>query len=132
LINGHGGNIACITSAFSQIKQGHEEYDLRLINWWHLPEVTAYEAKVFGAENGFHATCGEIAVTMFTHPEAYKEIPEMTFTPTNERHHWPMGPVEFRKTFPDGRMGSNPALSTAEYGKVLFNLAVDSICQKLE
>ncbi len=69
---------------------------------------------------------------MFTHPEAYKEIPKMSFAPTPERPHWPMAPQEFRETFPDGRMGSNPALSSAEHGKVLFNLAVDSICQKME
>lgn len=131
-INGHGGNIAPLTSAFCQAKQNREEYDIKLFNWWHLPEVTAYESKVFGNENGFHATCGEISVTMFTHPEAYKEIPPQKFSPTPDRPHWPMAPEEFRRTFTDGRMGSNPSLSSAEHGKVLFNLAVDSICQKME
>lgn len=131
-INGHGGNIAPLTTAFCQAKQNDETYDIKLFNWWHLPEVTAYESKVFGSENGFHATCGEISVTMYTHPEAYKDIPAMSFEPTKERPHWPMAPVEFRKTFPDGRMGSNPSLCSAEHGKLLFNLAVDSICQKLE
>lgn len=130
-INGHGGNIAPLTTAFCQAQQNDEAYDIKLINWWHLPEVTTYENKVFGSENGFHATCGEISVTMYTHPEAYKNIPEMKFMPTVERPYWPMSPKEFRLTFPDGRMGSNPALCSAEHGEVLFNLAVDSICQKL-
>lgn len=131
-INGHGGNIAPLTSAFCQAKQNDETYDIKLFNWWHLPEVNAYEEKVFGQQNGFHATCGEISVTMHTHPEAYRHVPPQSFDATADRPHWPMAPVEFRKTFPDGRMGSNPSLSSAEHGKVLFNLAVDSICQKME
>lgn len=131
-INGHGGNIAPLTTAFCQAKQNNETYDIRLFNWWHLSEVTAYENKVFGDQNGFHATCGEVSVTMFTHPEAYKNIPPMDFKPTQDRPRWPMAPEEFRQVFPDGRMGSNPNLASAKHGEVLFKLAVDSICQKME
>lgn len=132
VINGHGGNTAPLTSAFCQAKQNHETYDIKLYNWWLLPELTEYENKAFGNENGFHATCSEIAVSMYMSPDAYKDIPKQTFTATQDRPYWPMAPHEFRKTFPDGRMGSNPALSSAEHGKVLFNLAVNSICQKME
>ena len=133
LINGHGGNIAPITSAFSQVKQGSEQINLKLINWWHLPVVTEQEKKWYGEENGFHATCGEISVTMHTHPEAYAQIPPVKkFETTGDRPYWPMGPTEFRNFFKDGRMGSNPNLSSAEHGKVLFQLAVDSISQNLE
>ncbi|MGZ3768904.1 MAG: creatininase family protein [Bdellovibrio sp.] len=131
-INGHGGNIAPLTSAFCQAKQNHESFDVKLFNWWVLPEVTAYESQVFKNENGFHATCGEISVSMHISSEAYKNIPSRSFDPTPERPYWPMAPQEFRKTFSDGRMGSNPELSTAEHGKVLFNLAVNSISQKME
>lgn len=94
--------------------------------------VQAYESKVFGNENGFHATCGEISLTMFTHADAYKDVPFMDFQPTQVRPHWPMAPTEFRETFPDGRMGSNPQLCSATHGEMLFKLAVDSICQKME
>lgn len=131
-INGHGGNIAPLTTAFCQAKQSQETYNIKLFNWWHLSEVTAYENKVFGNDNGFHATCGEISLTMFTHSEAYKNIPPTKFEPTPERPHWPMAPEEYRQTFPDGRMGSNPNLASAQHGEVLFKLAVDSICQKME
>ncbi|MGZ3772201.1 MAG: creatininase family protein [Pseudobdellovibrionaceae bacterium] len=131
-INGHGGNTAPLTSAFCQAKQHQETYDIKLFNWWLLPEVTDYESKVFGQQNGFHATCGEISVSMFLNPEVYQDIPKEAFTPTQERPYWPMAPQEFRKVFPDGRMGSNPALCSVEHGKLLFNLAVNSICQKME
>jgi creatinine amidohydrolase len=130
-INGHGGNTAPLTTAFCQAKQGNEDYDIKLVNWWLLPEVVEHEKKCFGNENGFHATCGEISVSMHITPEAYKNIPKMQFSPTPEKPYWPMAPKEFRKIFEDGRMGSNPALSTKEHGEVLFNLAVNSICQKV-
>ncbi len=131
-INGHGGNIAPLTSAFCQAKQGYEDYDINLLNWWLLPDVIEYEKKVFGDENGFHATCGEISVSMFISPVAYKQIPHMEFKSTANRPHWPMAPHEFRATFPDGRMGSNPSLSNAKHGEMLFKLAVNSICQKVQ
>ena len=131
-VNGHGGNIAPLTTAFCQAKMGKEEFALSLFNWWHLPEVIDYEKIHFGEENGFHATCGEISVTMHTHPEAYSKIPQQKFPATATRPHWPMAPEEFRKCFTDGRMGSNPVLCNAQHGLKIFELAVDSICQKLK
>ena len=131
-INGHGGNIAPLTTAFCQAKLNNEALSLQLHNWWILPEVVAYESSAFGKENGFHATCGEISLTMFTHPEAYKDIPTMNFIPTPERPHWPMAANEFRRTFPDGRMGSNPSLANSTHGEALFKIAIDSISQKME
>lgn len=132
IVNGHGGNIAPITSAMSQILNANQNYKIKLLNWWHLPEVTEYEKVAFGDENGFHATCGEIAVTMFTHPDAHKEIPKTNFkVEKDQRSHWPMSPQQFRENYPDGRMGSNPGLSTPEHGAKIFELAVQSISHKL-
>jgi creatinine amidohydrolase len=127
VINGHGGNIAPITSAFSQCKQKEEIQVLKLINWWILPEVTAYEKKVFGDENGFHATCGEISVTRFTHPEAYEDVNFERLPLTTEAPHWPMSPSEFRAHYPAGNMGSQPVLSSADHGEKIFTLATDAI-----
>lgn len=127
VINGHGGNIAPVTSAFSQLKPGNEKIKLKLINWWHLPEVTAYEKEVFGDNNGFHATCGEISVTRFTHPEAYENVKFEQLKPTPKNYYWPMGPLEFRETFPEGVMGSQPIYSSKAHGEKIFELAVQSI-----
>lgn len=132
-VNGHGGNIAPITTAMSQILNAQQNYKMKLLNWWHLPEVTDYEKIAFGDENGFHATCGEISVTMFTHPQAHQNIPAMTFTvDKSPRSHWPMSPAQFREHFPDGRMGSNPSLASKEHGEKLFEIAIQSISHKLE
>lgn len=130
-INGHGGNIAPLTSAFSQFLQDKEKTNLQLINWWHLPEVTNYESEVFADKNGFHATCGEISVTMHTHPTSFQNHGKTDFIPTPQKTTWPLSPQQFRMQFSDGRMGSQPELSTAEHGKKIFELAVAAICQRL-
>lgn len=132
LVNGHGGNIAPITTAFCQVQQKDEKLDLRLINWWHLKEVQDYENQVFGEENGFHATCGEISVTQFCFPKAYAQIPNQKFKPTAARSAWPLSPAIYRKTFPDGRMGSNPELASPTHGEKIFEIAVTTIQKKLE
>lgn len=127
VINGHGGNIAPITSAFSQCKQKEETQILKLINWWIMPEVTAYEKQVFANENGFHATCGEISVTRYTHPEAYQNVNFERLPVTSDAPHWPMSSREFRAHYPAGNMGSQPVLSSAEHGERIFSLATTAI-----
>lgn len=132
LINGHGGNIPSINAAFSQVLSSDQDSHFRLINWWHLAEVQAYEKQHFGDANGFHATCGEVSLIMHTHREAYREVPEYApFAPTARDYPWPLSPGQFRQTFPDGRMGSDPSLASAQHGEKIFAIAVDAICQKL-
>ena len=131
VINGHGGNIPSINAAFSQVLGDDETCTFKLVNWWHQPEVQAYENEIFGDKNGFHATCGEVSLTMYTHQEAYKEVPKMKFEPTVREYPWPMGPKQFRQTFTDGRMASDPSLATKEHGEKIFNIAVQAIGQKI-
>lgn len=131
VINGHGGNIAPITTAFCQAKQNNETADLKLFNWWVLSDVVDYEKIHFKEENGFHATCGEISVTQFTHPKAYENCTHPEYPKTVVRPLWPMSPAQYREHFPDGRMGSNPALSNALHGEALFHRAVSQIAEEM-
>jgi len=126
-INGHGGNIPTVQAAFSEFLGFDRKADLKLINWWHLPSVRKYEEEHFGEKNGFHATAGEISVTMHIHPNSYTAERAFTYFDNPRTYSWPQSPVEFKKTFPDGRMASDPRLANANHGKVLFNLAVESI-----
>ncbi len=126
-INGHGGNIAPITTAFCESKLTSEKHNTFLINWWHLQEVTDYESKVFGDSNGFHATCGEISVTQYINSQAFLEIPNQKLLPTSKKKSWPLSPQEFKTTFPDGRMESLPQLATPAHGEKIFKAAIESI-----
>lgn len=130
-INGHGGNIAPLTSAFSEALGVDKKYNLKVFNWWHLAEVREYEEKHFGEQNGFHATCGEISVTMATHPQAFKIKRSWEYFPTPEKYSWPQSADQFRKTFPDGRMGSNPQLANDIHGQALFEIASKSIADSI-
>jgi creatinine amidohydrolase len=130
-INGHGGNIPTVTTAFSAIKDSNDTTVLEMFDWWRLPEVQAYENEHFGDQNGFHATVGEVSVTMHTDAIAFEKIKPQQFKVEKFPHHWPMSPVEFRKTFTDGRMASNPGLATRDHGKKIFDIAVNGICQRI-
>ena len=133
VINGHGGNIAPITTAFCEFLNHDQTMDFQLINWWHMEEVTSYEKEVFGDLNGFHATCGEVSLTMYTHEEAYKFNPKPEMKePGPQRTKWHLSPVEFRKHFPDGRMASMPSLANADHGKIIFDKAVQAIVRKIQ
>lgn len=132
IINGHGGNIAPLTTAFSEVLMTHPKLNLKLSNWWHLKEVQDYEKIHFGEKNGFHATVGEVSATRYTHPEAYENVVFKEEFETVREYPWPLSPSEFRKTFPDGRMASQPYLSSVAHGEKIFHLATESIIQSLK
>jgi creatinine amidohydrolase len=70
---------------------------------------------------------------MYTHEEAYKRKPKVEMKePGPPKTRWPLSPIEFRNHFPDGRMGSQPMLANAQHGKIIFDLAVDSISRKIK
>lgn len=130
-INGHGGNIAPLLTAYSEAKEFSTDLYLKTINWYELPEVTDYEKQAFGEENGFHATCGEVSVTQFLRPTAFEKIPWQEFSIERPEFHMPLSATQFRNTFPDGRMMSNPGLASGSHGEAIFDLAVNAICKKI-
>ncbi len=68
---------------------------------------------------------------MHSHPHAFKNKPKGEFSVQQIETHWPLGPEEFKKAYPDGRMGSNPSKATPEHGEKIYRIAVDAICQEL-
>ena len=91
-LNGHGGNIATITAAFSEIyhgvsfdRAGANRPPLRcmLRNWWELPGVMDLCRQLFPVGEGSHATPSEVSVTWFGYPEAQKQV---AMTPADRAH----------------------------------------------
>ena len=132
-INGHGGNIATLQTAFCELKYTNESsgLNLQLINWWQLDEVQNYEHTHFDNESGVHATISEVSVTKYNQKEAFLNIENKTFQIEKPQTTLPLTPEEMRNNYSDGRMASNPGRSTYEHGKAIFWLAVSSIVQKL-
>ena len=134
-LNGHGGNIATVNAAFSEIyaeaslgRAGHNRPQLhcKLRCWWEAPGITDISRRRFGNAEGSHATCSEVSLTYYAYPEHVKSA-EMTPEIA------PSGPIldaeDFRRRHPDGRMGSNPALASVEAGEEIFRTAVKGIAE---
>ena len=130
-INGHGGNVATLTAAFSelyaQISLGAPNRNCPSIrcglqNWWAGDEVKRLSKELFGSNEGSHATPSEVSVTYYLFPEAQKRV---AMSPTNAPSGRIYDATSYRSQFPDGRIGSNPALATVEHGERIFNAAVN-------
>ncbi len=128
-INGHGGNIATLKAAFSQVYEHlealkipeSEQVKCKLANWYMCPGVVELAKKLYGEEEGSHATPSEIAVTQYFYPDAVKHFP---LTKEVAKGYPIYGPKNFRHCYPDGRMGSNPALATPAHGQQFYEIAV--------
>lgn len=134
-LNGHGGNVATINAAFSEIYAegsfegpGTNRPALRLMlkNWWEFREVVVRCNQLYPTGHGAHATPSEVAVTYFAYPEAVKHV-------AMEPKIAPLGPIrdaaDYRARFPDGRIGSDPSQATIEHGAELVALAAKCVAQ---
>ncbi len=128
-INGHGGNIAPVTTAFADIyadlsSTGMPPPRCRLANWWRDDAIAGLAAELYANAEGHHATASEVALSYYAHPEAVKQVAmSPDIAPTGEIY----DAASFRRSFPDGRIGSNPSLARVEDGERFFHLAVDSL-----
>jgi creatinine amidohydrolase len=120
-LNGHGGNIAVLKKAFGEIKNLQPDVHCHLGNWWASDVIYKRVRELYGDQEGYHATPSEVAVTMYLYPDAIKTAPLSETVNKDSRIY---SPEEFRKHYPDGRMGSNPALATIADGKEIYELAV--------
>ncbi len=134
-LNGHGGNIPTVHAAFAEIyaqaSMGATPTDqsrvrLKLRNWWNAEGVEELGKKLFGEAEGSHATCSEVSLTQYVWPESIK-------TADMDPPIAPTGPIrdsaDYRKRFPDGRIGSNPSLANPEAGQKLFEKALEGLAK---
>lgn len=129
-LNGHGGNVATIEAAFSEIYSeaswmGRPRgYAMKLRNWWELKGVMGLCNQLFPTGHGSHATPSEIAVTQFAYPDAIKSA---NYAPRIA----PTGPIreaaDFRARYADGRMGSDPGQATPEKGGQIVRMAAEAL-----
>ncbi len=132
-LNGHGGNVATVTAAFQEIYAqstfGDAELSnlhLQLRNWYMAESVGKISEELFGNQEGSHATPSEVSLTYYAYPN---EVKDAQMSPTLA----PTGTIrdadDYLSQFPDGRIGSNPALATAEAGERLFKACVAEVVE---
>lgn len=136
-LNGHGGNVATIQAAFSEsympysINSEECPFAHHLSNWWDLPNISKLCFDSFPVGHGTHATPSEVAVTYWKYKnrEALNQkilVPKIA----------PEGPIrdagDYRNRFPDGRIGSDPTLATAEIGGKIISASVKALNEDFE
>ena len=140
-INGHGGNTPTLHAAFAEIyaeksfrDAGGNEPEVRceLYNWWKIRSVTKIADEEFGEAEGRHATPSEVALTYYGYPEDAKRVAAIPMSPERA----PDGPIydaeDYRRRFPDGRIGSNPGLANVEIGKRLLAAATEELTENYQ
>jgi creatinine amidohydrolase len=84
--------------------------------------------RLFPVGEGSHATPSEISVTWFGYPQVARPPEELSprIAPT--------GPIldadDYRRRFPDGRIGSDPGQANVEAGEKIVSMAVQGVIQE--
>jgi creatinine amidohydrolase len=132
-LNGHGGNIAPLKVAFSEIYADYSfnskpcPFICSVGNWFDGKGISKLSRDLYNDVEGQHATPSEVALTYYMHPECVKEVdmsPKVA----------PLGDIRdalnYRSQFPDGRIGSDPSLATVEAGEKICKAAVLDVYNK--
>ena len=131
-LNGHGGNIASVNAAFSEI---HSERSFeknsarpaircRLANWFQFDAVKALSTEFYADREGSHATPSEVAVTQFAYPD-YIKTAEMERAPDRLRAF--QDAEDYRAIHPDGRIAADSFLAKPEHGRRLAEASAEAI-----
>jgi len=134
-LNGHGGNIAPVQTAFAEIYARraldgeNADFIMKLKNWFDLPGIQELTDELYPVGAGSHATASEVSVTFAAYPEKEdrralnpKVAPEGSITDKNR----------FRADFPDGRIGSDPSQSNSADGKRIIDVASAAMVKDVE
>jgi len=133
-LNGHGGNIATVHAAFAEIYAASSlagrasELHLALFNWFTGPRIRKLSAELFGDAEGSHATPSEISLTWYAHPEC---VSDAELDPARAPDGAFRDAIDYRNTFPDGRIGSEPGLASVAHGERLYRAGLEDAMEAL-
>ena len=131
-LNGHGGNVASLGAAFYEIyadlrqTRGAAAPDVRclLVNWHDTETVAKVLDEEVGDAEGSHATPGEVAIAQYAYPDHIKSAPlDPQVAPKGSFH----DARDYRRRFPDGRIGSDSSLANPALGKRLLEAAAGDV-----
>ena len=132
-INGHGGNVATVTAAFDEIyaaislRGDASPVRCKMEFWSSGPRAKALAADLYGEANGSHATAAEVSLAQFYQPGAIKHAQMSPKVAPRSKGFFDS--ADYRRRFPDGRIGSDPSLSSPEHGERLYAAAVEDMIE---
>ncbi len=130
-LNGHGGNINTIRTAFAEVlAKSHalpaqQPPQLNLHNWYLGKAVRTLAHSLYGDAEGAHATPTELSLSWVAYPEQSRHQ-EMT-PKIAPKGHSNLDAASFRRQFPDGRMASDPNLASVDHGNRILAAALEDL-----
>ena len=133
-INGHGGNVATMAAAFDEVyanlsmrADGKPSPVRCRMVMWGGSRAKALSNELYPGVDGQHATAAEVSLSQYYHRDAIKHAQ------MSPKVAPPAGPFfdcfDYRRRYPDGRIGSDPSLSTPEHGERIFQAAVEDMVE---
>ena len=97
-----------------------------LRNWWDGAGIKALSRELYPTGEGSHATASEVALTWYKYPETMNRTQlEPRIAPNGSF----ADAEDYRRAFPDGRIGSDPSQATPEHGKRFYDTAVEEVAR---
>ena len=131
-VNGHGGNVASISSAVQMLAQDLPGLRVKSFEWWMDAEVNRIVTEMMGEQTGSHASAAETAFMLAVRPNAVK-MQQLTGRDAPVK---PSREITTQQTFatlyPDGIMGLDPSGATRAAGEALLKKAVEICVRELE
>ena len=119
VVNAHPGSTSALDAACAQFHADLPDARCLIVSWWELPEVKALLLELYGAREGHHATPGEISMVRKFYPRGVPDVPPPEkFEAVSQPQFF--SAADFRRRYPDGRVGSDPSLSSAAHGERIF------------
>ena len=137
-VNGHGGNIATVTAAFlrnlcrsfdGEAQQPALGQSVRCATGGTGRASGSSRRNSIPCGEGSHATASEVALTWYKYPETMNRTQlEPRIAPNGSF----ADAEDYRRAFPDGRIGSDPSQATPEHGKRFYDTAVEEVARDYE
>ncbi len=120
-VNGHGGNTASVKAGFFEayadapsLVEGGDGVRCVCAEWWLTTSGQKLSGELFGDRDGDHASASEVSVAAAAYPDHVKTADMAAEPPPTTGV---FGPADFRRRYPEGRMGSHPALASVAAGQ---------------
>src|SRR5258708_39529702 len=97
--------------------------------WWGGAGIRRLQRGPYPSGEGTHAPASEVALTWYRYPETMNRTQlEPRIAPNGSF----ADAEDYRRAFPDGRIGSDPSQATPEHGKRFYDTAVEEVARDYE
>jgi creatinine amidohydrolase len=130
ILNGHGGNTAALQVALAEVLHKLPDLHVRASTWWREPEVAAVLERAYPGQGLGHADAGETSMILAIRPDIVR-LERSAYNPESSLTGFLTRRV-FLEHFPNGVIGADPNLASADVGQQVLTAAVQACVQILQ